>query len=71
MEKDIALIVQKLIDYKNSKKLSWCGAYRDILSDLGMEDRYDDIKLLNGVVSKISNDGYDIVDNPFRLERYR
>lgn len=71
MEKDIALIVQKLVDYKNSGKLSWCGAYRDVLESLGMEDRYDDIKLLNGVVSKISSDGYDIVDRPFRLERYR
>ena len=71
MEKDIALIVERLINYKNSKELSWCGAYRDVLESLGMEDRYDEIKLLNGVVSKISSDGYDIVDKPFKLERYR
>ncbi len=71
MEKDIALIVERLVNYKNSKKLSWCGAYRDVLESLGMENRYDEIKLLNGVVSKISEDGYDIIDKPFRLERYR
>lgn len=71
MEKDVDLIVEKLINYKNSKKLSWCGAYRDVLDSLGMKDRYDEIKLLNGVVSKISRDGYDIIDEPFRLKRYR
>ncbi len=71
MEKDVALIVEKLVNYKNSKKLSWSGAYSDVLDSLGMKDRDGEIELLRGVVKKISRDGYDIMDEPFRLKRYR
>lgn len=71
MKKDVALIVEKLVNYKNSKKLSWSNAYRDVLDSLGMKDRDGEIELLRGVVAKISRDGYDIIDVPFRLKRYR
>lgn len=71
MEKDVALVVEKLVNYKNSKKLSWSNAYRDVLDSLGMKDRYDEMELLKEVVKKISRDGYDIIDEPFRLKRYR
>ena len=71
MKNDVVLVVEILVNYKNSKKLSWCNAYRDVLDSLNMKDRYDEIELLRGVVAKISRDGYDIYDNPFKLVRYR
>ena len=71
MKNDVVLVVERLVNYKNSKKLSWCNAYRDVLDSLNMKDRDDEIELLRGVVAKISRDGYDIYDNPFKLVRYR
>lgn len=71
MKNDVVLVVERLVNYKNSKKFSWCNAYRDVLDSLNMKDRYDEIELLREVVAKISRDGYDIYDNPFKLVRYR
>lgn len=71
MEKDVALIVEKLINYKNVKNLSWSHAYRDVLTGVGMKDRVNEMELLKEVVKKISKDGYDIVNMPFKLKRYR
>lgn len=71
LEKDVDLVTQKLVEYKNTNKLSWSGVYRDVLKSLGMEERFDEIDLLKGVVKKISWDGYDIIDNPFKLKRFK
>lgn len=67
---DVNKVVNELIVYKNEKNLSWIGAYKDILKKLNMEDRKDDCKLLTNVVTKITKLGYDIMDNPFKLDKY-
>ena len=67
---DVNKIVDELLVYKNDKKLSWIKAYKDVLSKLNMHNKNEDIKLLTNVVTKITILGYDIMDNPFKLEKY-
>lgn len=67
---DVNKITNELMVYKNEKNLSWMKAYKDILKKLNMENRQDDVKLLSNVVTQITRLGYDIMDNPFKLEKY-
>ena len=67
---DVNNVVEKLVVYKNKKGLSWISSYNDILDTLGMSDRKEDVELLKYVVSRISRLGYDIEDNPFRLNKF-
>lgn len=67
---DVNNVVEKLVVYKNKKGLSWISSYNDVLDTLGMSDRKEDVELLKYVVSRISRLGYDIEDNPFRLNKF-
>ena len=67
---DVNNVVEKLVVYKNKKGLSWISSYNDVLDTLDMSDRKEDVELLKYVVSRISRLGYDIEDNPFRLNKF-
>lgn len=67
--KEVELVVQTLIDYKNPEKLNWMQAYRDVLKKLNMEDKIPDNLFLHYVVRGISRKLYLIKDEPFRLVR--
>lgn len=67
---EVNKITNKLIVYKNNKKLSWIEVYKDILKELNLEDKINNHKLLSNVVTKITRLGYDIQDNPFKLDKY-
>jgi len=67
---DVNKIVNELLLYKNDNNLSWIRAYKDILSKLNMDNKKEDVKLLTNVVTKITRLGYDIMDKPFKLEKF-
>ena len=66
--KDVYLVVDKLISYDNKDNLSWMQVYKEVLKELEIEN--SDL-LLSSIVKELSNRGYDIIDDSFRLERYR
>ena len=67
---DVNKVVNELLVYKNDNNLSWIKSYKDILSKLNMDNKKEDVKLLTNVVTKITRLGYDIMDNPFKLEKF-
>lgn len=67
---EVNKITEELVLYKNEKNFSWMKAYKDILKKLNMEDRKEDNRLLSNVVTKITRLGYDITDNPFKLDKF-
>ncbi len=67
---DVNKITNELIVYKNENNLSWIKAYKDVLDKLNMKDKKEDPKLLSNVVTKITRLGYDITDNPFKLDKF-
>lgn len=68
LKEDVKLIVDYLIVYDNKKKLSWTEVYREAIAKLRMNNSNN---LLSNVVKELSNRGYDIIGEPFKLERYR
>lgn len=68
MNNNIEQIVTELINYNNKEKLSWLKVLNEILKKLNIT--YSD-ELLNKVIYEISKRGYDIITNPFKLEKYR
>lgn len=68
---DVNKVVNKLLVYKNDNNLSWIKAYKDVLSKLNMDNKKEDVKLLTNVVTKITRLGYDIMDNPFKLKKFK
>mgnify|MGYP004682621481 CR=1 FL=1 len=71
MNKDIDLVVNALIRYNNKDNLSWMKVYKLVLTELKLDNMIDNSIFLRDVVKKISRDGYDIYDNPFKLVRYK
>lgn len=71
MIKDIDLVVNALIRYNNKDNLSWMKVYKLVLTELKLDNMIDNSIFLRDVVKKISRDGYDIYDNPFKLARYK
>lgn len=67
---DVNKVVNELLEYKNDNNLSWIRAYKDVLSKLHMNNKKEDVKLLTNVVTKITMLGYDIMDSPFKLEKF-
>ena len=67
---DVNIITQELLTYKNEKKLSWIKVYKNVLDNLNMQDKKEDPKLLSNVVTNITRLGYDITDNPFKLDKF-
>lgn len=45
--------------------------YKSILKELNLDNMISNSIFLRDVVKKISRDGYDIYDNPFKLVRYK
>lgn len=68
---EVKLIVDTIITFNNKERLTWISAYKKILKELNMEDKIKDNLLLSRVVKEITNRGYDIVDDPFKLERFK
>jgi len=67
---DVNNIANELVVYKNEKGLSWTSAYKDVLDKLDMNDRKKDDRLLNYVITKITQLGYDIEAVPFKLTKF-
>lgn len=67
---EVNKITETLISYNNTKNLSWMKVYKEVLKILKLEEKQKDHKLLSNVVTKITILGYDIIDNPFKLEKY-
>ena len=67
---DVGKITQELVVYENKKNLTWTQAYKDVLSQLGLEDKKNDNRLLTNVVRKITRLGYDIEGFPFKLKKF-
>lgn len=68
---DVNLIVDTIITFDNKEELSWMGAYKKVLKEINMEDKIKDNFLLSDVVKEITNRGYDIIDEPFKLEKFK
>ena len=68
MNNNIEQIVTELINYNNKEKLSWLKVLNEILKKLNIP--YSD-EILNKVIYEIAKKGYDIIPNPFKLEKYR
>lgn len=68
---EVNKITHRIIMYRNPKKLNWIPSYNEILTQMGKGDQLKNHKLLIYVVRRITELGYDICDEPFRLERYR
>lgn len=64
----VNLVVNDLENYSNEKNLSWMQTYEEIIKKYNI--KYEDSKFLNSIVKEITKRGYDIMDNPFRLEKY-
>lgn len=71
MNKNINLVVNTLIKYDNKDNLSWMVVYKSVLKELKLDNMINEAVFLRDVVKKISRDGYDIYDNPFKLVKYR
>ncbi|MGM9881702.1 MAG: hypothetical protein ACI31S_02535 [Bacilli bacterium] len=71
IKKDVQKVVNHLIVYKNTQRLSWLSAYKEVLIILKMEDKLDNDRFLNNVVKEITNQGYDIIGSPFELKRFK
>ena len=71
MNKNINLVVNTLIKYDNKDNLYWMMVYKSILKELNLDNMISNSIFLRDVVKKISRDGYDIYDNPFKLVRYK
>ncbi len=68
---EVYLVADTIVSYKNTKKLSWTNVYKEILIELGFEDKIKDNIFLINVIRRITILGYDILSDPFRLERFR
>ena len=65
---DVMKIVDYLVVYENKDNLSWMKVYKESLNNLKIDNSNE---LLSNVVKELSNRGYDIIGEPFKLERYR
>lgn len=68
MSKNVKEIVQILINYNNKEELSWLQVLKNILKEKELE--YND-DILKKVTKELTKEGYDIIPNPFKLEKYK
>lgn len=64
-------ITDNLINYKNTKNLSWSKVYNNVLKKLNLEKEIENNMLKIYVIREISTRGYDLNTNPFSLEKYK
>lgn len=69
--KDVKKIADYLELYNNKDSLSWMKVYKEALNELNIEKNKINNLLLSNTIKELSNRGYDIIDDPFLLERYR
>lgn len=65
---EVTRIVDYLLEYDNKDNLSWTEIYKKILKELNIEDNN---LLLSCTVKELTNRGYDIIGEPFKLERFK
>lgn len=65
---EVTKIVDSLLQYNNKENLSWTGVYKKIIKELKVEDSN---LLLSSTVKELTNRGYDIIGEPFKLEKYK
>lgn len=70
IKKEVQDIINYLLSYDNKDNLSWTKVYKETIKVLNLTN-LDSNLLLSNTVKEISNRGYDIIPEPFRLERYR
>ena len=68
---EVNLVVDTILSYDNKNNLSWMKVQKEVLKELNMEDRVKDNCLLSYTVKEITKRGYDIIDEPFKLERFK
>lgn len=61
-------IINKLLNYNNENNLSWIRVFKEVINSLNI--KYTD-KLLHEVVIELTKLGYDIIDEPFTLKKYK
>lgn len=66
---DINKIVDLLVKYQNKDNLTWTQVYKNIVKKLNLDIK--DNKLLSSTIKEITNRGYDIIGEPFQLEKYK
>lgn len=71
ISREVKEIVDYLEKYNNKDNLSWMKVYKKILRDLSINKEVINNLLLSSTVKELSNRGYNIIDEPFKLERYR
>lgn len=64
-------VTKEIINYKNKDNLSWLQVYSKILIKLNLNKELNNNMLKIRVIREISKQGYDIVTNPFNLEKYK
>lgn len=68
VKEEVKKIVDYLITYETKENLSWTETYKKVLKELGIKDSN---LLLSSTVKEITNRGYDIIADPFGLERFK
>ena len=66
--KDVYLLVDNLMSYENEDNLSWMQVYKGLLRKLEIDNSN---LLLSSVVKELTSRGYDIIDDPFKLEKFK
>ena len=70
-EKNIDIIIEAILKYDNKNNLSWTMVYKEVLKKLNIKNEINNQLLLASVVKKITNLGYDIIGEPFKLEKFK
>lgn len=65
---DVTKIVDYLLNHDNNENLSWTKYYKKVLKELGIKESD---QLLSNTVREITKRGYDIIPEPFNLEKYK
>lgn len=64
-------VTKEIINYKNKDNLSWLQVYSKILIKLNLDKELNNNMLKIRVIREISKQGYDIITDPFNLEKYK
>ena len=67
-KEEVKIIIDNLLQYDNKDNLSWTKVYKEVVKKLNINDNN---LLLANVVKEITNRGYDIIGEPFRLEKFK
>ncbi len=68
VKEEVKKIVDHLLVYENIENLSWTKVYKKVIKDLNIEDSN---LLLSSTVREITKRGYDIIGEPFQLEKFK